>query len=357
MKKIIIFIVICFVRFSAQEKVKYSGVFTAYLGKGMGNIKGVESNNAKSYKLGIQKKLNPDDAEWIKYLHAENVSVSIIYSDLDGMIMGYPFGKTFGLLTEADFKIFQNSNFKLCFVAGFGIAYASKTIFTDPNTFIFGSHLNAIFSSSVNAEYQFQKDWSLFSTIDLIHYSNGSVRIPNAGVNLMNIGVGIKKDFEINSQKKFRNTEMLMKKNGLEISFGAGERGKYKTKNGFFKMGFYAGYNHFINNVLAFRMGLDAVYYDKVYNPAVYEDSVPYWGKSYEHFRLGASAGIEVKMNDFAINTNFGRYVYFKSPYHQKMYWNASLKYYLSKNYGVVSTLNAHKFQADFVNWGLFYRF
>lgn len=345
-----------FLSLSAQEKDSYAVSFSTFYGEGVGNIKGIESNHAESYKLGLSKRLHPENAEWIRLLNAESVSVNFIYSDLDGILRGYSFGKSYGLLSEADFRIAKKNNFKLFFTPGFGLTYVSKTVFTDPQTYIFGSHLNAILSASIKTEFQFYEDCSLITSLGFMHYSNGSTRIPNAGINIVNVGFGIKKDFELKKSNSDNSPEKSMKKNAVEISVGAGERGKYKMKDGFFKMGFYAGYHHFFNNTIAFRSGLDAVYYVQVFNPSVYDDTVPYWGKSYEHFRLGASAGVEVKMNKFAVAGNMGRYLYMESPYHQKMYWNASLKYYLSRKFGIQATLNAHKFQADFINWGLFCR-
>jgi hypothetical protein len=343
----------------SQQQKTISAEAKYFYGTGIGSIKGVQSNYTQGFTLGIEKKLNPESAEWINFLNAEHLSLNFIYTDMEGIQRDFTYGKSFGLISQIDFKLLGNDKFKLHLVPGIGVVYNTKTVFTNPETFIFGSHINSTFSAEISVECRIYKDWSVSSSVGLMHYSNGSVRIPNAGLNTFSVSFGIKKDFKIETSGKdsLAVSEIkLVKKNAFEFSAGAGVRGKYKEKSGFFKMGFYAGYSRYFNQTIGLRIGLDGVYYKDVYNPAVYEDTVPYWGKSWDHFRLGASFGPEIKMRNIAINAGFGRYLYFKSPYNQKFYWNSSIRYFITPNFGIQGTLNAHKFQADFVNWGLFCR-
>lgn len=356
MKKFLLFFAFLSVFFSAQKKNELSVIYTTFYGKSVGNFTGDVSNHTESYKLGISKKLNPEDAEWIRLLNAENVSLSFVYTDLDGIVWMFPYGKSFGLLSEADFRILKTGNFKMFISPGFGISYVTETAFTNNQFIIFGSHLNAVFTGALKGEYQFQKDMSLLASLSYLHYSNGSMRIPNAGVNIMNIGFGIKKDFDLNDKEHQVKSEIPLKNNAFEFTAGIGKRGKYRSKDSVFRMGFYAGYSKFLNNAIGLRAGLDGSYYGEVYNPDNYEDTQAYLANSSEHFRAGASLGLEVKMNKIGVTGNYGRYIYFKNPNNRKSYWNASIKYYFTPKFGIQGMLNAHKFQADFVNWGLFIR-
>ena len=349
--------ILVFSGISAQQKESFSVFYSTSAGMGTGNFKGTKSNFSSSHQLGISKKLNPEEAEWIRFLNAENISVSLLYSDLDEIETDYfTYGKSYGAISEIDFRLLQKGNFKLFFTPGFGLTYVTKTAFNDTTTYIFGSHINAVFSAALKPEIRFAEDLSLYSNISFLHYSNGSVQIPNAGINVVNVGLGIKKDFQAGNSE-IKAEEKDFKKNGIEIAAGAGVRGKYRIKDNVFRMGFYAGYNRFINRVLGFRIGLDASYYGETYDPENYQDTGAYIANSWDPFRIGASVGTEVKMGKFAANANFGRYLHFNNPNGQKTYWNAGMKYYLAPNFGVQGVLNVHKFQADYVNWGIFTRF
>lgn len=340
-----------------QSQEKMFSVFVApYIGQGTGNIKGIESNNARGFQIGLSQKIDPEKTEWAKFFNAERTTISFIYLNMNDMLrFGIPFGESYGLAISSDFRLWKIKNFKLLLTPEMGLTYNTVTVKTNPDSFIFGSHINALVGGIFSAEYQMSDKWSAFSSVSYIHSSNGSTKLPNAGSNVLVYGIGIRKSFKGDVLPQvYQNPEI--NKNGLEFAVGLGSRGKYKQNGGFTKVGFYGGYSRFINRVFGLRIGFDGVYYEEVYNPEVYEDTVPYWGKSYEHWRLGGSIGAEAKFGNLGINWNFGRYLYFKSPYNQKTYWNANVRYYLSPKFGLQATLNAHKFQADYVNWGLFCR-
>lgn len=348
-------------QFNAQEFLDDKSAYVkGFIGQGSGKVKGVESNSMWGLAAGISKDITQSNTEWVQLLNAKALNIGVIYDNFEGMQAGYTFGQSFGVQAQLEIGVIENQNFKLRAVPGFGLGYMTKTTFSDPETRIFGTHINGLFTADIKVTYKLSKNWEATAEAGFTHYSNGSFKIPNAGINSLNFGLGIeyglnsneKKSDSISNQKTFN-----IKKNGVEIVAGIGQRGRYQEHKGFMRMGFYAGYSHFFNQTFALRSGIDAVYYDQVYNPELYDDTVPYWGRSYDHWRLGVSVGGEVKMNRVAIAANLGHYLHMKSPTNQKWYWNATVKYYVLPKFGVQATLNAHKFQADFVNWGIFARF
>lgn len=346
-----------------QEDKKYAVSLKPFYGIGVGNSNkiGVESNFTLGIDARFHKKLNPEDADWIKFLNAKEVSLGFVYNDLDHIEReNYTFGKSFGILMKADFELYKKNNFSLELSPGFGLAYLTRTVKTDPNTLIFGSHINGMFMADLIAEYQISKDWAVMAGTGIIHYSNGGAKVPNAGLNTMNFSVGVKKDiiaFKNCDNDSIKTPIPDMKKNGFEFSAGAGSRGRYKKDGGFFMMGFYGGYNRFLNNVISLRAGVDAVYYSELYDEFFEsEQSLKYWGQSYDHYRVGLSIGAEAKLNKIGIGANYGYYLHMNSLYNQKTYWDLNLKYYITPKIGIQGTMYAHRFQADFVNWGVFYR-
>lgn len=345
--------------FYGQNRKIFADVRTFY-GSGIGRIHGEESNIARGYRLSVGKKLDPESQYWIRFFNADNVSVAFQYWDMSDMIRyGIPFGKVYSLSLSTELNFIDREKFRFFIAPEIGAGYATITVFTDPESLVFGSHINAVFGATLGTEISISNNWKLLPFFTIQHSSNGAFHLPNFGANSVNFGLGIRKEFETGNptdSAKISAKGLILKKHGIELSAGIGSRGKYKQKGGFTKYGFYGGYSYFITQAVALRAGIDGVYYVEVYNPEVYEDSVGYLGESYKHWRIGGSAGIEFRFGRVALNGNIGRYLYFKSPYDQKVYWNANLKYYLSPKFGFQGTLNSHKSQADFVNFGLFVR-
>lgn len=350
--------------FTAQENkdvfLGYSSVYAISVGKINGDIK----NYISGQQITIGKDLTNSNQEWVKYLSAKNINFNLVHLDMNQMqkdLWGrnYAFGDAYAATANIDFRLAKLGNVDLLFSPTVGLSYITKTVYTDPDSYFFGSHLNAVFDAGLGMEYQFLRDFALTSKVSFLHFSNGGIQLPNAGVNTLAATVGIKKNIIASKKKEETNDEIIkseMKKHGFEFSIGAGQRGKYKIKEAFYRVTFSSAYSYFINNMIGFKAGLDAVYYDQVFNPLVYDDSVPYWGKSYEHIRVGASLGTEIKMNKLSFNANYGTYVYFKSPYNQNTYWKAGLRYYITPKMGIESMMYAHKVQADIISFGAFVR-
>lgn len=352
-----VFFALGFFLCSAQETKRESVFLKPFYGNGTGKIKGTESNFVEGLEVGISENLNSEEAEWIRRLNAKRISFTLVYTDMDGIQRGYKYGKNYAIATQMDIGIAEGKSLGLYFTPEMGLAYVTKTVMTNPETFIFGSHINFFFAASLSGEVKFPDGWRLAPQIRIIHYSNGSIQLPNAGMNAIVYGLTIRKELNLSEDRLlFFKDAASEKPNGVELLAGLGWRGKYKIRDKFFRTNFYAGYSRFFNQVFALRSGVDVVYYDRVYNPDEYDDSIPYWGKSYEHFRVGVSVGGEVKMGKLALNANVGRYVYMKSPYNQKTYWNAAFRYYILPKFGIQTTLYAHKVQADFISLGIFAR-
>lgn len=334
--------------------------YETFLGQAVGKIKGTEKNYVTGHTFSFSKNVENENVEWVQLLSAKNININLNYIDLNQTQIPlnnatYSFGSIYSISTGVDFRLAQIKNINLYFSPTIGLAYASKTINTNKDSYVFGSHLNAQFDAAMKIEYEFPKEYAIESKIAFTHFSNGAFKLPNAGVNAIYVGIGLKKDIKNFTENKPK-IDKENKKNSIEIGFGAGQRGKYKMNEAFYRAALNIGFNRFINKTIGFKATLDAVYYNQVYNPFLYDDTIPYWGKSYEHFRLGASFGTEIKMNKISTNFHFGRYLYFKSPYNQKYYWKAGIRYYISPKFGLEGQLFAHKVQADFIGFGAFIR-
>ena len=141
-----------------------------------------------------------------------------------------------------------------------------------------------------------------------------------------------------------------------DVVVGLSRRGKYRTHGAFMRTGVYCGYNYYINQAIGFKTGLDMVYYHSVFNYDDFDATFQYYGSSYDRIRLGASAGAEVALGRFAVSGQAGRYLHFNSFHGIMWYWTSALRYYITPNIGLQSTLYMHHMQADYLNWGLAFK-
>lgn len=352
---LLFFIVLTFGFADAQQSEKLDAGFQYLVGKSTGRTSGLTSNNASTAVINIKKQLDPKNAEWISSLNAQSVGIALFYTDMEGISRNDHYGNSYGAIAEIDFGLLKREKFELLFTPGIGLAFMDRTTFTHPHTYIFGSHLNGVFKAGLSAEYAIDQNWKFSINSQFVHFSNGSYQLPNAGVNILSAGLGISRSFELSPQNKIPQQPEILKKNRFEFSAGIGKRGKYQRKNSDdLRFAFYGGYRYQLNNILALKIGADAVYFTQLYDPDEYVNTIRYLGASNEHWRIGARIGAEAKLGSFAVGAGAGRYVFFESPFNQKTYWNIGLRYYFTPQIGVETSLHANKFQADFASAGIF---
>ncbi len=322
----------------------------------------------RNYLYGLHasydRDLSTSTQTWTKLLNAKSLSFGVLWHHMGNMKeivdgQAYAHGQAFGLLTEVDFQLLQAGPVNIFFTPGVGITYITETIDTQPATVTVGSHLNLALTAELGLEVPISERVRLTAAGNVLHYSNGGLKIPNGGINTVNGSVGVK---TLLGNGKPAGTGQpkaafgLSEGSGGELVVGVGRRGKYRTDDGFWRTGVYGGYNYYINPAIGFKAGLDMVYYHTVFDIDRFDETFQYYGSSYDRVRLGLSAGAEFALGRFAVNGMFGRYLHYNSFHGYKWYWSSALRYYLTPNIGLQSTLYMHRIQADYLNWGVVLR-
>jgi opacity protein-like surface antigen len=79
--------------------------------------------------------------------------------------------------------------------AGVSYDFAEYNPNTNPDQQIIGSPTNVYFNAGTGLSYQMSNRWDLTLDMDMTHFSNGSTRTPNIGVNLMGLALGGRYNF------------------------------------------------------------------------------------------------------------------------------------------------------------------
>lgn len=325
------------------------------------------TNRKDNYLYGLHisydKNVAHSGKEWVRVLNAQNVSFGVTWHNLNDMKeivdgVAYPGGQAFGALTEVDFQLLELGKAKLQLTPGIGLAYITENIYTQPATSIIGGHVNLMVTGELSLEVPVSRYTSLVAGGHIQHYSNGGVAVPNGGWNTLTGSIGIKtalghEGAPAGGAEDYPHIDG----NSAELWFGAGVRGRYRSRHGkFFRSGMYAGYNFYLNRAISLKAGSHVVYYHTVFDPERFDETFQYYGSSLDPIRWGVAAGADFTMGRIVVNAMYGKYLHYRNYHNVKWYWVTGLRYYFTPNIGVQSTLSLHGVQADYANWGLILR-
>jgi hypothetical protein len=335
---------------------------------------------------------------WQQYLSFPIVGIGTVWLNL-----GNPekLGNAFALYPYVSFPLIRTNYFKLNLKAGAGVSYLTKTYYntntdslgnllpslTGTNSAI-GSNLNVYFSGGGNIEIPLSKSLSLTGDYTWNHISNGSAVAPNSGLNLLNGFIGLKysPNYKRYNSPSKQNLPGIEQKITCELTVSGGFRQLYYKDNKTFPIGSIAfAAFHPIKNFMRMGVGID-VFYDGVYDGNTqFERTYLKTNDLKNKIRVGVSWQNELLLGRLTAGFHFGLYLYnplknlepcdsngnLINPAQSKgliysyninnedgwLYTRASLKYALSKHIFASVGLKTHQQKAEFIEWGLGYRF
>jgi Lipid A 3-O-deacylase (PagL). len=316
-------------------------------------------------------------------------------------------GNAFAIYPYLCFPLIRTNHLKLNIKAGAGISYLTKTYFNtnkdslgnllplNSTNAAISSNLNVYLSGGGNLEIPIGKGLSLTADYTWNHMSNGSVVVPNSGLNLLNGFIGLKyfpnyKKFSFPSKHK---TDSIPRKFCFEIIAAGGLRQYYYLDQKTYPI---ASLNFSIYRPLTnyYRMGLGIdAFYDGVYDgTSLYKKVYLKTNELKNKIRIGISWQHELLFGRLTAGFDFGLYLYdpLKNlspvnvntgeliyPNQQKpliysyninkngiesgedgwFYTRAKLKYAISQHIFASIGIKTHLQKAEFIEWGLGYRF
>lgn len=251
----------------------------------------------------------------------------------------------------------SNRNFSLGYFTQIGLGFnltPYDSIRNPLNQYI-GSSLNAYIHFGFGGTYQLSDRVSLVSTIGLKHYSNGSIRKPNAGINLVPISLGIKSHLgKINPIPSNRpDYPALDKRWFFNLALYTGFKNYEIGERNYFRGGL--GLNYLWEANYKFRLGLGL---DLFYAPGMAERN----GGEQFSFRDQTSLAIvgswEWKLTErLFMPIGFGVYLY-RNELNQEVsgfYERIGFRYRLTESLSAGLQIKAHKAKADFFEFTLGY--
>lgn len=319
-----------------------------------------DAKNLEAHVQGIEvsvSKINNQNKYWSRYYKKSEIGYRFMYMDL-----GQPdlTGKVFALGTHFQFKIAGNNTRYLSLRLGTGVGYVTRKFdfYNNRKNMAMGSNVNGEIQMALIYQVPVGKHVHLKTGLGFTHYSNGSIRVPNLGINMPSLFVGMHSSFSHSQVRLADSTDdfkVTGKKHELLLNYAFKERFTAKP------ISFHivsAGYRWLkkISPVRRWYLGSDLVWdpthpysHDlKNPNPRVGIDNST---------ELGVLIGHRYDIGRFGLLTDVGFYLL--NPYQTKYftYQRIGFRYEINNNWFANATLKVHFGTADYFEWGLGYKF
>ncbi|SFB76697.1 Lipid A 3-O-deacylase (PagL) [Flexibacter flexilis DSM 6793] len=290
---------------------------------------------------------------WHKIYRFPDVGFTALYVD---MRQPKVLGRAYSVLTFIDRHLDKKRHFtyRLAIGTGFHSTHFNKE--TNHTNQAIGSFHTAAVQLGIMYKHRLAADWFLQYGFMFTHYSNGSSKMPNSGVNIPTLSVGLRKG------ERAKPTHFLPPDSLTLMPVHYGWEGQLSTHFGrketypvtgkkffFYTLEAYASYRH--SRRSAWQVGADVIY-----NKTLEEEKRLLYDSTYKNVditRVSLLAGHELYFGRVSLMTQFCVYVYKKLPLNPFAYQRLGLKYYATPNFYLSCNLRTHFAKADGAEFGL----
>ncbi|HHZ65173.1 MAG TPA: acyloxyacyl hydrolase [Flavobacteriales bacterium] len=287
-----------------------------------------------------------------------SVGVSLWHSDLGNKEQLGSGSAIFGFV---NFPLVRSGRFLLRYKLGSGVGLISKPFdreYNHKNTAI-GSQLNMFLLIQLNAKIQLSDKLGITAGVTFSHYSNGSYKVPNLGINVPTISVGVIYDFgdyqlsAFDKEKKEYDKEL-----DFNVQVGGGAR-EINPIGGAQYGVFYTTLEGTRRMDRRRKLGVGAdVFFDAstmvLYNRN--SDNVPSSNQA-EFIRYGIHISHELVIGRMSAITQMGVYLYSKYKNDGPLYHRFGYRYQISEHVYADITVKTHWAVAQYVSFGIGYKF
>lgn len=267
-------------------------------------------------------------------------------------------GQAFAIAPNVTIPLFEKKRWKGHFQVGTGIAYMTRKyhVNDNPNNNAIGAHRVSTMLLKFYIDRQINEKWKFNIGMSLNHFSNGGSRLPNFGLNIPALMIGVNyapQPLEVEDFIFHKKNRTRIRKFGLDVHAGLGLVQRFVIGGPRYPVYVYSlGGNYYLNRVNRLIVGFEYEQNKAIYNFALHtyhsttrEDA---WKKASrvtlfagDEFLFGSwsiilQAGVYLGRFSFLKSgnfyTKFSTRFYFPSKrfFKQKFFLNVSLKTHLS---------------------------
>ena len=275
-------------------------------------------------------------------------------------------GSAFALMPFINFPLYRHKNFTFGFRFSLGVGYLTKKFdrLNNYKDIAIGSHINAAINLMFEARYRLNEYLTITGGISFQHFSNGSLKTPNYGLNapLVSLGLACRpvRDNKDISDRYIAPTEPFSTTIRKSMEFDIGGALGYKNMTS--QLGSNFMVYHFFENTFfpvsrksKFGFGLD-LSYDESHKKILELNGTPA-GSPVQIMRPGINAAYELMLGKLGFIMNLGYYLSGKEQSNGPLYEKICFQYVFAKNFFAHVLLKVHFGRADYIGWGVCYTF
>ncbi len=301
--------------------------------------------------------------QWERDYNYPLIGVTFLYSGLGN---NPTLGQSFALMPFINFPLYKHKNLMVGFRLAVGVGYLTKPFdrISNYKNLAIGSNLNAAINLMFEARYRINYYLTLTGGISLQHFSNGSLKMPNYGLNapLISIGAAVR-PFHANQDIGDRfyapthEYEAIVYKS---MEFNIGGLVGYKNMQSVFGENFIVYHvfeNTFFHISKKSKVGFGV---DISYDPShikILEHAGIQVDNKLKIIRPGINAAYQLVMSRVGFIFNLGYYLAGMETSNGPLYEKLAFQYNFSKDFFATVMLKVHWGRADYIGWGIGYKF
>jgi hypothetical protein len=292
-----------------------------------------------------------DGSKWWHRVHGyPQTGFSIMYFDFANPQV---VGTATAVISYINMPLVRSRNFLFSFQTGAGLGYLSKRFDTvdDYKNMAIGSHINAAIRVHFLTRFQITENIFFHLNYGITHFSNGSFRLPNFGINNISLSGGL--SYAFNPAYEFLKPEIppADKRMIIEAVYGTGVKENYPPDgNQFFAHTFYLQFLKPLGHTSRIALGAD-VFYDLSLSRFI--DSVPASEEHVKIIRSGIHLGYEMPINKIILLIHMGYYLLDETKFDGSFYHRYGIKYQVGKRLFINLSLKSHWARADYFELGI----
>ena len=262
-------------------------------------------------------------------------------------------GEYYGLIGFSSFPLINSKHYLFSLKMGAGLAYGTKRFDQETNQLnnAIGTSFNAQISLGLESRILFGNH-SVNISLDLTHFSNGSTKMPNLGLNLPYLGLGygylIKRGIDSNfvheAYKKKWEYGIMVVGSVKEIYPTGGKKYPIFAASAIAR--------RFFNPKVGMEVSFDVFSKQAImgYHPGIRK-------KQSEIIQLGVFAGYLLPLDHFHLLFGMGVYVRDKFKPDTPLYHRIGMRYVFDNGININLALKSHWAKADYFEYGIGYTF
>ncbi|MDD2386281.1 MAG: acyloxyacyl hydrolase [Bacteroidales bacterium] len=278
-------------------------------------------------------------------------------------------GQSLTAYSFMEFNFFQSHNLMLVARINGGLTYLTKAYnkIDNPENIAIGTNVNFFFKLDLGLKYKMpHQPFTMRLSGGLVHFSNGSIKKPNLGLNHINFSLGMA--YQLNQIEReasiSKGNEKPEKRNEFTIMVSLVTADEYSVIPNGRGGGFLCSTGSLTYNYIYSKIGKVGVSADVFYNENLY-----YWyderGDTLvkvnetpsEIIRAGISIGHELVYKNISLLSYIGVYYYNKVKPYDFMYSRFGIRYYVFNNFFINATIKAYGFKAHYIESGIGFSF